>query len=91
MQASAKLMMNEQVLFQRMRVNPKISGGKPIIRGRRRAVDHALGMVVAGDTLETSLQRYPYLEPTDIQACPAYAPRLVGHEQIEPLPVESPS
>lgn len=84
-------MMNEQVLFQRMRVNPKIFGGKTIIRGRRRAVDHALGMVVAGDTLETILQGYPCLEPADIQACLAYATRLVGHERIEPLPVESPS
>ena len=84
-------MMDEQVLLQRITVNPKIFGGKPIIRGRRLAVEHVLGMMAAGDSTETILQGYPWLEAADIQACLAYAHRLVGHERIEPLSVESPS
>jgi uncharacterized protein (DUF433 family) len=84
-------MMDEDVLLQRITVNPKIFGGKPIIRGRRLAVEHVLGMMAAGDPPETILQGYPWLKPADIQACLAYAHRLVGHERIEPLPVESPS
>ncbi|MCW5785173.1 MAG: DUF433 domain-containing protein [Nitrospirales bacterium] len=84
-------MMDEQVLLQRITVNPKIFGGKPIIRGRRLAVEHVLGMMAAGDSPETILQGYPWLEAADIQACLAYAHRLVGHERIEPLPVQSPS
>jgi uncharacterized protein (DUF433 family) len=83
--------MNEQVLFQRMRVNPKIFGGKPIIRGRRLAVEQVFGMMAAGDSPETILQGYTWLETADIQACLVYAHRLVAHERIEPLPVESPS
>ena len=51
--------MNEDVLLQRITVNPKIFGGKPIIRGRRLAVEHVLGMLAAGDTSETILQGYP--------------------------------
>lgn len=82
--------MNEQVLLQRITVNPKIFGGKPIIRGRRLAVEHVLGMLAAGDTSEIILQGYPWLVPADIQACLAYAHRLVGHERIEPLPVKTP-
>jgi uncharacterized protein (DUF433 family) len=85
------LIVDEHVLLQRITVNPKIFGGKPIIRGRRLAVEHVLGMLAAGDTSETILQGYPWLEPADIQACLAYAHRLVGHERIEPLPVEAPS
>jgi uncharacterized protein (DUF433 family) len=75
--------MDEKNLLKRIVVNPKIFGGKPIIRGRRLAVEHVLGMLAAGDTPETLLQGYPWLEADDIQACLTYASRLVGHERIE--------
>jgi len=81
--------MDEKLLLKRITVNPKIFAGKPIVRGRRLAVEHVLGMLAAGDTPETILGGYPWLEREDIQACLAYAHRLVGHERIEPLPLES--
>jgi uncharacterized protein (DUF433 family) len=81
--------MNEKQLLERITVNSKIFGGKPIIRGRRLAVEHILGMLAAGDTAETILEGYPWLEQEDIQACLVYARRVVGHERIEPLQVES--
>ena len=81
--------MNEDQLLERITVNPNIFGGKPIIRGRRLAVEHVLGMLAAGDTPELLLQGYPWLEKEDIQACLVYARRLVGHERIEPLEFES--
>jgi uncharacterized protein (DUF433 family) len=40
-------------------VNPGIFGGKPIIRGRRLAVEHVLGMLAAGDSIEAVLAGYP--------------------------------
>ena len=61
--------MDAQKLLERITVNPKIFNGKPIIRGRRLAVDHVLGMLAAGDTPETILEGYPWLERADIQAC----------------------
>ena len=76
---------DEEALLQRITVNPAIFAGKPIIRGRRLAVEHVLGMLAAGDTPQTILDGYPWLEPEDIQACLAYAHRLVSHERIEPL------
>jgi len=80
--------MDETKLLERIQVNPRIFGGKPIIRGRRLAVEHVLGMLAAGDTPEILLQGYPWLEPEDIQACLVYARRLVGHERVETLPIE---
>jgi uncharacterized protein (DUF433 family) len=77
--------MNEDQLLQRITINPDIFGGKPIIRGRRLAVEHLLGMLAAGDDLETILEGYPWLERDDIRACLAYAHRLVEHERVEPL------
>jgi len=81
--------MNENTLLQRITVNPQIFGGKPIIRGHRLAVEHILGMLAAGDTMETLLEGYPWLEREDVLACLAYAHRLVGHERVEPLILES--
>lgn len=81
--------MDEQVLLRRITINPEIFGGKPIIRGHRLAVEHVLGMLAAGDTSEMILQGYSWLEPEDIQACLVYARRLVGHERIDPFPIES--
>jgi uncharacterized protein (DUF433 family) len=81
--------MSEDKLLERITVNPKIFGGKPIIRGRRLAVEHVLGMLAAGDTPEILLQGYPWLEMDDIRACWAYARRLVGHERVEPLLLEN--
>src|ERR1700722_9756208 len=48
--------MAEPDLLGRITINPKIFGGKPIIRGRRLAVEHVLGMLAAGDTAETLLE-----------------------------------
>ena len=59
--------------------------GKPIIRSMRIAVEHILGMLAAGSTVEELLNGYPFLEKDDIQACLIYAHRMVAHERIEPL------
>ncbi len=77
--------MAQEELLDRITVDTKIFGGKPIIRGRRLAVEHVVEMLAAGDTPETILEGYPWLERDDIRACLAYAHRLVGHERIEPL------
>ncbi|MDQ3704762.1 MAG: DUF433 domain-containing protein [Chloroflexota bacterium] len=64
--------MDETQLLKRITRNPEIFGGKPIIRGRRLAVEHVLGMLAAGDTPEILLKEYPWLEAEDIQACLLY-------------------
>jgi uncharacterized protein (DUF433 family) len=80
---------NEDKLLERITFNPAIFGGKPIIRGRRLAVEHVLDMLTAGDTQEEILAAYPWMEQDDIRACYAYANRLVSHERVEPLLVEA--
>jgi uncharacterized protein (DUF433 family) len=77
--------MREEELLQRITFNPTIFGGKPIVRGRRLAVEHVLAMLAAGDSVETVLEGYPWLEPEDVRACLAFARRVVGHERVEPL------
>ncbi len=48
--------MNEEKLLERITINPKIFGGKPIIRGHRLAVEHVLAMLAAGDSPQTILR-----------------------------------
>ncbi len=81
--------MTEMDLMKRITVNPNIFGGKAIIRGRRLAVEHVLGMLAAGDTPDTLLTAYTWLEPDDIRACLLYARKVVGEERIEPLILEA--
>jgi uncharacterized protein (DUF433 family) len=81
--------MDEYKLLERITINRNIFGGKPLIRGRRLAVEHILGMLAAGDGPEIILGGYPWLEPEDIQACLVYARRVIGRERIEPLVIES--
>ena len=73
--------MTTENLLDRITYNPDIYGGKPIIRGHRLAVEHVLGMLVAGDLPQTILDYYPWLEPEDIKACLVFAESLVARER----------
>ncbi len=77
--------MQEAELLTHITYNPQIFGGKPIICGRRLAVEHVLGMLAAGGTTETLLAAYPWLEPEDVQACLLYTRRAMGRERIGPV------
>lgn len=81
--------MTEDELLKRITVNPKIFGGKPIIRGMRMAVEHILGMIAAGDTPEHLLEQFDFLEPEDIQACFVYAHRMVSGQRVEEVFIEA--
>jgi uncharacterized protein (DUF433 family) len=78
-------MTGENALLQRITVNPAIFGGKPIIRGQRMAVEHILAMLAAGDTVESLLEAYDWLERDDILACLTYASKMVAGEDVEPV------
>ena len=56
-------------------MRPDVFGGKPIVRDMRIAVEHIFGMLAAGDTAQSILNDYPFLEPEDIQACLVFAHR----------------
>ena len=75
-------MATESELLGRITVRAEVFGGKPIIRDMRVAVEHVLGMLAAGDTTETILEEYPFLEPEDIQACLLFAHRSLSCEHV---------
>ena len=69
--------------FKRITVNPEIFGGKPCIRGLRFPVSRLLGLLAAGETPESILKSYPYLEKEDIQEVLNYAAFLADEQVIE--------
>ena len=75
-------MTTEHELLNRITVRPEVFGGKPIIRDMRIAVEHVLGMLASGETAETILREYPFLEADDIRACLLYAHRSMAGEQV---------
>ncbi len=71
--------------FTRITVNPGICTGKPCIRDLRFPVSRVLGLLAAGETKESILKAYPYLEPEDIDEALQYAAYLAEEETIEIL------
>jgi len=71
------------VRFERITINPAVATGKPCIRGLRFPVSRLLGLLAAGETKESILQAYPYLQPEDIEEALRYAAYLAEDETVE--------
>lgn len=79
--------MADQMLLERITVNPDIFGGKPIIRGLRISVELVLSLLAQGESAESILADYPDLEPDDIRACLAYAHAVIAHDSLDAVRV----
>lgn len=66
-------------LLDRITVDPDQCGGRPCIRGMRVRVIDVLELLAAGESVETILADYPYLEAEDITASLLYAARQLDH------------
>jgi uncharacterized protein (DUF433 family) len=55
-------------LLKRITIDPSQMHGRPCIRGLRITVSDVLGLLSAGQSRDTILQDYPYLESADIDA-----------------------
>jgi uncharacterized protein (DUF433 family) len=69
--------------FRRITVNPDVCGGKPTIRGLRFPVSRLLGLLASGESRESILKAYPYLEPEDFNEALTYAALLADEQVIE--------
>ena len=69
--------------FTRITIDPNVCTGKPCIRGLRFPVSRLLGLLASGETKETILRAYPYIEPEDIDEALRYAACLAEEETVE--------
>jgi uncharacterized protein (DUF433 family) len=75
--------MTDPHLLERIRTNPEIFGGKPIIRDLRLSVELILSLLAQGESPENLLVDYPGLDADDIRACLAYAHAIIADESLE--------
>jgi len=66
----------------RIKRDPKVMMGKPVIAGTRITVEHILRCLAAGDSVEHILHNHPHLAAEDIRAAQAYAADYLAHEGI---------
>jgi uncharacterized protein (DUF433 family) len=57
--------------------------GKPCVRGLRFPIPRLLGLLAAGETKETILKSYPYLESEDIDEALRFAAYMAEDETIK--------
>ena len=65
--------MNDQILLERITLNPKVMTGKPVIKGTRLTVEFILNVLAHGATTAEILDEYKGLQPEDISACLLFA------------------
>ena len=69
-------------LIDRITIDPDVCNGKPVIRGKRIAVQTILEFLSSGDTRAEILEEYPSLEIEDINACLAYASEVMNRKYV---------
>jgi len=78
---------SEKELMKRITADPKIFGGKPIVRGLRISVETIVSLLAQGETVEAILDDYPGLTREDVQACLAYAHAVIANDSLDAVRV----
>ena len=69
-------------LLTRITIDPDRMHGRPCIRGLRVSVSDILGLLSAGQSRQSILHDFPYLESADIDAVLAFAALQADHPII---------
>jgi len=81
-----EMFMNE--LLRRIKINPEIMGGKPVIKGTRIPVESILRRLSEGLNIKEILEDYPYLTEEDIRAALLYASKVLEDTSQESFYLE---
>jgi uncharacterized protein (DUF433 family) len=75
----------------RITADPRILGGKPVVRGTRISVGLVLEELAHNPDVAELLAAHPDLTRTDVQGCLAYAKAMVTGEEVSPKPPKGPA
>ena len=64
---------NSVMQFQYITTNPKILGGKPIIKGTRISVEFILELVASGGSVKDIVKTYPHLKEDAVREAILFA------------------
>ena len=71
--------------LKRIAVDPKILGGKPVVKGTRIPVYLVVELLASGMTEAEILKEYPGLHRDDIRAALEYASKILREEEAIPI------
>ena len=80
--------MTDEMLLERITMDPKVLVGKPVIKGTRLSVECILNQLAHGATTEELVGEYPGLILEDIRACLLFASRSLDSTDFMPLMAE---
>ena len=72
--------------LNRIEINPRKVGGKPVIKGTRIPVYLILELIANGWSFKDILENYPQLKKEDILAAIAYASKILKDEEYIEVP-----
>ena len=73
----------------RIVLNPEILAGKPIIKGTRLSVQFIVGLLAHGETPQSIIEEYNYIDEKDIQACLLFVNDVLESNFFTPLAVSA--
>jgi uncharacterized protein (DUF433 family) len=76
----------EELMNERIEINPNICHGNPIIRNTRVLVSNILADLASGETYQSIIGNYPNVTKEDISAVLDFSSELM---QFETIPFES--
>lgn len=68
--------------MNRIEINPKKLGGKPVIKGTRIPVYLILEMLANGMDIKEILKEYPELTEEDVREAIRYASQILSKEEV---------
>ena len=69
----------------RVSIDPRVMGGKPVIKGRRVPIETIVGALAGGTPIERVCSAY-HITEVDVRAALAYAAEMLRLERVYALP-----
>ncbi|MEK6321534.1 MAG: DUF433 domain-containing protein [Acidobacteriota bacterium] len=81
--------MTDEQLLERIRLDPEVMAGKPVVKGTRLTVEYIVNLMAHGADAEEILEEYQGLTRDDIQACLLFAAKSLQDSAFMPLTLET--
>jgi len=82
MPAQASYCEDRIMYTDRIEINPRVCGGKPVIRGTRIPISVLVDQLAEGESWDSMIRGYPELTDADIRAALHYASAAIEHTEF---------